>query len=59
MAYSEWNDRLTGEPSLKELLADPCTHAVMRRDGVDMICLLNTLAVAQSRLKQPRLSLAA
>jgi hypothetical protein len=59
MAYGEWNRRLTGEPSLKELLADPCTHAVMRRDGVDMICLLNTLAVAQSRLQRRSLSLAA
>jgi hypothetical protein len=59
MAYGEWNRCLTGEPSLKELLADPCTHAVMRRDGVDMICLLNTLAVAQSRLQRRSLSLAA
>ncbi len=59
MTHGDWTRRLTGEPSLKELLADPCTHAVMRRDGVDMICLLNTLAVAQSRLKRPPASLAA
>lgn len=59
MAHGEWTRRLTGEPSLKDLLADPCTHAIMRRDGVDMICLLNMIAVAQARLKQPVLCLAA
>ena len=51
MKIGEWNRRLSGEPSLQELLADPCLHAVMRRDGVEMICLLNLIAVAQMRLR--------
>ena len=59
MKHGEWNRRLTGEPSLRDLLADPCLHAVMRRDGVDMICLLNMIAVARTRLSPDRLSLAA
>lgn len=58
MKHGDWNRRLTGEPSLHELLADPCLHALMRRDGVDMICLLNTIAAAQTRLfgDRPRLA---
>ena len=59
MKNGEWTRRLTGEPSLKDLLADSCTHAVMRGDGVDMICLLNTIAAAQTRLRQPSACLAA
>jgi hypothetical protein len=59
MKYGEWNRRLTGEPSLQDLLADPCLHAVMRRDGVDMICLLNMIAVARLRLSSERTRLAA
>jgi len=50
MKHGEWNRRLTGEPSLRELLADPCLHSLMRRDGVDMICLLTMIAAAQNRL---------
>jgi len=59
MKLGEWNRRLTGEPSLQDLLADPCLHAVMRRDGVDMICLLNMIAVARLRLTRERSRLAA
>jgi len=59
MKHGEWNRRLTGEPSLQELLADPCLHAVMRRDDVDMICLLNMIAVARLRLSPERTRLAA
>lgn len=59
MKNGEWNRRLTGEPSLRELLADSCLHAVMRRDGVDMICLLNMIAVARMRLSPERTRLAA
>ena len=59
MKHGDWNRRLTGEPSLQELLADPCLHALMRRDGVDMICLLNMIAVAQARLSGDRRRLAA
>jgi hypothetical protein len=59
MKHGDWNRRITGEPSLRELLADPCLHAVMRRDGVDMICLLNVIAAAQARLRPDRPRLAA
>lgn len=59
MKNGEWNRRLTGEPSLQELLANSCLHAVMRRDGVDMICLLNMIAVAQMRLSGDHRRLAA
>jgi hypothetical protein len=59
MKTGEWNRRLTGEPSLQELLADPCLHAIMKRDEVDMICLLNMIAVARLRLNRSRTRLAA
>lgn len=59
MKHGDWNRRITGEPSLRELLADPCLQALMRRDGVDMICLLNMIAVAQMRLAADRPRLAA
>jgi hypothetical protein len=54
MKQGDWNRRITGEPSLLELLADPCLQALMRRDGVDMICLLNMIAAAQTRLAGDR-----
>jgi hypothetical protein len=58
MKLGDWNRRITGEPSLRELLADPCLQALMRRDGVDMICLLNVIAAAQTRVAgaPPRLA---
>ena len=59
MTHGDWNRRITGEPSLQDLLADPCLHALMRRDGVDMLCLLNTIAAAQTRLRQTHARLAA
>jgi hypothetical protein len=59
MAISEWTRRLHGEPALQDLLADPCTHAVMRRDGVEMTALLNLIAMAQSRLRRDLCRLAA
>jgi hypothetical protein len=59
MPNGEWNRRLTGEPTLHELLADPCLHAVMRRDGVDMPTLLNVITAAKSRLRRDLCRLAA
>jgi hypothetical protein len=58
MKHGDWTRRITGEPRLRELLADPCLHALMRRDGVDMICLLNMIAAARTRLAAdlPRLA---
>ena len=59
MSYGEWNRRLHGEPALRDLLADPCTHAVMRRDGVEMTILLNVISAAKSRLRRGLCRLAA
>ena len=59
MPYGEWNRRVTGEPALQDLLADPCTHAVMHRDGVEMTALLNVIAAARSRLRRDLCRLAA
>ncbi len=59
MAFGEWTRRLHGEPTLRDLMADPCTHAVMRRDGVDMTTLLTVIAAAQSRLRRDLCRLAA
>ena len=59
MRHGEWTRRLTGEPALQDLLADPCTHAVMRRDGVEMATLLNVIAVAKSRMRRGLCRLAA
>jgi hypothetical protein len=59
MAFGEWTRRLHGEPTLRDLMADPCTHAVMRRDGVDMTTLLNVITAAQSRLRRDLCRLAA
>ncbi len=42
--------RLDGEATLGELLDDPVTHAVMRRDGVSRQSLLQILDGARSRL---------
>jgi hypothetical protein len=38
------------EPSLREVLADPLVHAVMRRDGVSRAALESVIAGAQRRL---------
>lgn len=59
MPHGEWTRRLIGEPSLQDLLADPCTHAVMRRDGIEMSTLLTVIAVAKSRLRRDLCRLAA
>ena len=42
--------RPDGEATLGELLDDPVTHAVMRRDGVSRQSLLQILDGARSRL---------
>jgi hypothetical protein len=42
--------RSDGEATLGELLDDPVTHAVMRRDGVSRQSLLQILDGARSRL---------
>ncbi|MBI3507502.1 MAG: hypothetical protein HY059_21915 [Proteobacteria bacterium] len=42
--------RPDGEPSLGELIDDPVTLAVMRRDGVTRQSLLAVLDAARSRL---------
>lgn len=59
MPHGEWTRRLYGEPALQDLLADPCTHAVMRRDNVEMPTLLTMIAAAQSRLRRDLCRLAA
>ena len=59
MAFGEWTRRLHGEPALRDLLADPCTHAVMRRDGVEMTSLLTVITAAKSRLRRDLCRLAA
>jgi len=43
---------LHGEPPLREVLADPVVHAVMRRDGVSFGHLLNVIAAAQAPLRR-------
>jgi hypothetical protein len=42
--------RHAGEPPLSELLEDPITHALMRRDGVTMAALLDLIEDAQHHL---------
>jgi hypothetical protein len=59
MPNGEWTRRLYGEPALQDLLADPCLHAVMRRDGVEMTTLLNVITAAKSRLRRDLCRLAA
>ena len=41
------------EPKLDDLLDDPVTHAVMRRDGVSRADLLAHIAAARARLLAP------
>lgn len=57
MAKIEIFPRLNGrvrrddpEPSIAELLDDPVTHAVMRRDGVTRRDIVETIEVARLRL---------
>lgn len=38
------------EPAIADLLDDPVTHAVMRRDGVTRQTILRTIEAAQLRL---------
>ncbi len=59
MRHGEWTRRLTGEPALQDLLADPCTHAVMRRDGIEMATLLTVISAARSHLRRDLCRLAA
>jgi hypothetical protein len=59
MGLGDWNRRITGEPSLQELLADPCLQALMRRDGVDRGALLALIASARSGLRRDLCRLAA
>jgi hypothetical protein len=40
------------EPALADLLDDPVTHAVMRRDGVTRQVLIRTIENARARLAQ-------
>jgi hypothetical protein len=59
MPHGEWTRRLYGEPALQDLLADPCLHAVMRRDGVEMPTLLTMITAARMRLRRDLCRLAA
>jgi len=59
MPHGEWTRRLYGEPALQDLLADPCLHAVMRRDGVEMTALLTVITAAKLRLRRDLCRLAA
>jgi len=59
MPFGEWTRRLHGEPALRDLLADPCTHAVMRRDGVEMNTLLTVITAARHHLRRDLCRLAA
>ena len=54
MANGEWTRRLYGEPALQDLLADPCLHAVMRRDGVSTEELHRVVRVGRLRLAPER-----
>ncbi|MBN9497746.1 MAG: hypothetical protein J0H39_13405 [Alphaproteobacteria bacterium] len=38
------------EPAIADLLDDPVTHAVMRRDGVTRQTILRTVEAARARL---------
>lgn len=40
------------EPAIADLLEDPVTHAVMRRDGVTRQVLIRTIETARARLAQ-------
>lgn len=40
------------EPAIADLLDDPVTHAVMRRDGVTRQVLIRTIESARARLAQ-------
>jgi len=42
------------EPTLREILADPIVHLVMRRDGVTLAQLEAVLAHAKARAKERR-----
>jgi hypothetical protein len=40
-------DRFGGEPALEEILSDRIVHLIMKADGVDMLCLCETLLKAR------------
>jgi hypothetical protein len=44
-------DNAGEEPALFDLLADPVTHAVMRRDGVTLADLCTIIKTARHRLQ--------
>jgi hypothetical protein len=44
--------RRAAEPPLSELLEDPITHALMRRDGVTMDALLDLIEGMQRHLRE-------
>jgi hypothetical protein len=52
-----YSDGTLREPSLKDMLADPITKAVMRRDGVEETKLVALMArQRQNLLEQGRLA---
>ncbi|MEL3889306.1 hypothetical protein V6B08_03490 [Ferrovibrio sp. MS7] len=56
MAMDLYSDGTLREPSLKDMLADPITKAVMRRDGVEETKLVALMArQRQNLLEQGRL----
>ena len=46
-----WSRRIDGEPSLLELLNDPITLLLMRRDGITPESLETTIKLAQGVLR--------
>ena len=47
-----WRQRIDGEPPLAELLNDPTTQLLMRRDGVTSESLESTVKQAQAVLRK-------
>jgi hypothetical protein len=57
MAMDFYSDGTLREPSLKDMLADPITKAVMQRDGVEETKLVALMArQRQNLLEQGRLA---
>ncbi len=48
-----WRTRIQGEPSLVELMNDPLTHLLMRRDGIDPAVLRDVIDTARRGLRHP------
>jgi len=49
---TEWNRNIAGEPRLQELLADPCLHLLLRRDGLTLDDVRQVIATAQQHLRR-------